>query len=39
MCVDCHCGQPVAATIEAPRHLEVGQLLLVHNDAQAEANR
>ena len=39
MCVDCDCGQPVAATAEAPRHLELGQRLLVHNDAQAAANR
>ena len=39
MCVDCNCGQPVAPAIEAPRHLELGQRLLVHNDAQAAANR
>ncbi len=39
MCVDCHCGQPVAATTEVPRHLELGQRLLVHNEAQAAANR
>ncbi|MCT0208903.1 hydrogenase nickel incorporation protein HypB [Synechococcus sp. CS-1332] len=39
MCVDCKCGQPVAAAIEAPRHLELGQRLLAHNDAQAAANR
>ena len=29
----------MATTTEAPRHLELGQRLLVHNDAQAAANR
>ena len=39
MCVDCHCGQPVVTATEPPRHLQLGQRLLVHNDAQAAANR
>lgn len=39
MCVDCNCGQPVPAANESPRHLELGQRLLLHNDAQAAANR
>lgn len=39
MCVDCNCGQPVAPAIEAPRELQLEQRLLVHNDAQAAANR
>lgn len=39
MCLDCNCGQPVTAPPAPARHLELGQRLLVHNDAQAAANR
>ncbi|KEF41982.1 MAG: hydrogenase nickel incorporation protein HypB [Cyanobium sp. CACIAM 14] len=47
MCHDCNCGQPptpasAASATQAggvPRHLAVGQKLLVHNDARAAANR
>ncbi len=39
MCLDCNCGQPVKASPAPPRRLELGQRLLVHNDAQAAANR
>ncbi|WP_216904695.1 hydrogenase nickel incorporation protein HypB [Synechococcus sp. CCY 9618] len=39
MCLDCNCNQPVVPAVVIHRHLDVGQGLLVHNDAQAAANR
>jgi hydrogenase nickel incorporation protein HypB len=39
MCLDCSCGQPVAPAPAPSRPHALGRDLLVHNDAQAAANR